>query len=124
MYRVISSRIPHLVSNIRTLHPTVNGTSRLLRHVNASVSARPRPDVHRQFLGHASFFSSRQMMELPGDRKQLAQPAVLHHTAWTLTGLQALIPTAIRVADGSVAMHWSDNRVLYISTLMLYVVKL
>jgi hypothetical protein len=35
--------------------------------------------------------------------------------------MQALIPTAIRVADGSVAMRWSKNLVLYISTLMLYV---
>jgi hypothetical protein len=122
MYRIISSRAPHLVSNIRTLHPTPNGTSKLLRRVDAPVSARPRPDVHRQCLGHATFFSSGQMMESLRDSKQLAQPALFRHMAWTLTGMQALIPTAIRVADGSVAMCWSEHRVLYISTLMLYVV--
>jgi hypothetical protein len=61
-------------------------------------------------------------MESLRDSKQLAQPALFRHMAWTLTGMQALIPTAIRVADGSVAMRWSENRVLYISTLMLYVV--
>jgi hypothetical protein len=124
MYRIISSRAPHLVSNIRTLHPFPNGTSKLLRRVDALVSARPYPHVHRQFLGRATFFSSRQMMESLRDSKQLAQPAHFRHVAWTLTGTQDLIPTAIRVADGSVEMRWNENRVLYILTLMLYVVGL
>jgi hypothetical protein len=79
MYRIISSRAPHLVSNIRTLHPTPNGTSKLLRRLDAPVSARPRLDVHRQFLGHATFFSSEQMMESLRDSKQLAQPALFRH---------------------------------------------
>jgi hypothetical protein len=122
MYRLISSRAPHLVSNVRTLHPTPSGTSKLLRRVDAPVSARPCSEVHRQFLGHATFFSSGQVTGLFRDSKQIAQPALFRHMAWTLTGTQALIPIAIRVADGSVAMRWSENRVLYISTLMLYVV--
>jgi hypothetical protein len=58
MHRIIPSRAPHLVSNIRTLAPTLSGTSRLLRRVNAPVSARPHLDVHRQCLGHATSFSS------------------------------------------------------------------
>jgi hypothetical protein len=124
MYRNISSRVPHIVSKIRTLHPTPNGTSKLLRRVDAPVSTRPCPGVHRQFLGHAAFFSSRQMMESLGDSKQLGQPTLLRPMAWTLTGLQALIPTATRAADGSVAMRWSGNRVVYISTSMLYVAGL
>jgi len=124
MYRIFSSRAPLLVSNIRTLYPTPKGASKLLCRLDAPVSARPRPDVHQQFLGHATFFSARQMMKASGDSKQLVHPALLRHALWTLTGLQALIPTAIRVADGSVAMRWSENRVSYISTLMLYVVGL
>jgi hypothetical protein len=63
MYCSISSRASHLVSNIGTLRPTPNGASKLLRRVNAPVSARPRPDVHRQFLGHATFFSSGQKID-------------------------------------------------------------
>jgi hypothetical protein len=124
MYRFIPSRAPHLVSKTRTLHPTPNGTSNLLRRVDAPVSTRPCPGVHRQFLGHAAFFPSKQMTESLGDSKQLGQPTLLRPMAWTLTGKQALIPTATRAADGSVAMRWSENRVAYISTLMLYVAGL
>jgi hypothetical protein len=120
MYHFISSRAPHLVSKTRTLHPTPNGISKPLRRVDAPVSTRACPDVHRQFLGHAAFFSSRQTMESLGDSKQLEQPTLLRPTAWALTGIQALIPTATRAADGSVAMRWSGNRALHISTLMLY----
>jgi hypothetical protein len=122
MYRIISSRAPHLVSNIRTLRPIPNGPSKLLRRVDAPVSARPYPDVHRQFLGRAKFSSSRGMMKSFGDSKQLTQPALFHHMASTLMGMQALILTTIQAADGSVVMRWSESRVLYISTLMLYVV--
>jgi hypothetical protein len=76
MYRIISSRAPHLVSNVRTLHPTQNGTSKLLSHIDAPASARLCPDVHRQFIGRATFFSSRDMMEPLGGSKQLPQPAL------------------------------------------------
>jgi hypothetical protein len=110
------------VSNIRTLYPTPNRTSKLLRRVDARVSAQPRPDVQQQFLSHATFFSSGHIIESLRDRNQLAQPALFRHIAWTLTGMQALIPTAIPVANSSVTMRWSENRVLYISTLMLYVI--
>jgi hypothetical protein len=120
MYRFISSRAPHLVSKTRTLHPTPNGPSNLLRRVDAPASTRPCPGVHQQFLGHAAFFSSKHMTESLGDSKQLRQPILLRPMAWTLTGKQALIPTATRAADGSVAMRWSENRVVYISTSMLY----
>jgi hypothetical protein len=81
MYRIISNRAPHLVSNIRTLHPTPNGTPKLLRRVDALVCTRPRLDVHRQLLGHATFSSSRQITESLGDGKQLAQPALVRHMA-------------------------------------------
>jgi hypothetical protein len=83
MPRIISSRAPHLVSRVR---PTSDGTSKLLRRVYAYVSTRPCPDVHRQFLSHAAFSSSRQMMKSLGDSKQLAQPALFRHMASTLTG--------------------------------------
>jgi hypothetical protein len=111
MYRIISNRAPHLVSNIRTLHLTPNGTSKLLRRVDAPASTRLCSDVYRQYFGHATFFSSRQMTQSHGESKQLAQPALFRHMAWTLTGMQALIPTAILVADGCVAIRWSENRV-------------
>ncbi|KAH7379143.1 kinase-like domain-containing protein [Phaeosphaeria sp. MPI-PUGE-AT-0046c] len=64
MYRIISNRAPRLAANIRTLHPSVNETSTIRGRVSASVSTCPRPDVHRQFLGHARFASSRQIGEI------------------------------------------------------------
>jgi hypothetical protein len=112
MYRNISSRAPHLVPKIRTLHPTPNGTPKPLRRVDAPVSTCLCPGVHRLFLGHAAFLSSRQMMESLGNSKQFAQPVLFRHMASTLTGMQALIPTATRAADGSAVMHWSESRVL------------
>jgi hypothetical protein len=124
MYRIISNRAPHIVSNIRALYSTSNGIPKLLRRVDAPVCTRPRLDVHRQFLAHATSSSSRQITGLLEDGKQLAQPALFRHLAETLTGMQALIRTATRLVDGSVAMHWSENRVLYTLTLMLYVVGL
>ena len=105
MYRIISSRAPHLVLDTRTLYPTLNGKSKLLRRLGAPASASLCSDMHRPFPGHATLFSSRQMMESLGASKQLAQPAPLRHMTRTLTRTQALIPTAIRVADGSVAMR-------------------
>jgi hypothetical protein len=125
MYRIISSRVPCLVSRIRAPHPILSGTSKVLRRVDAPAPARLCPEVHRQFFGLAKFFSSRQLMEpfVKGNQlAQLAQPALFCHMTRTLTRMQALIPTAIRVADGSVAMLWSENHVLYISTSLLYVV--
>jgi hypothetical protein len=104
-YRIISSR---------TLH-TANGKSKLLRHLAAPASASLCSDVRRPFLGHAALFTSRQMMESLGERKQLAQPTLPRHMTRALTrrqAWQALIPTAIRVADGSVAMRKSENLVI------------
>jgi hypothetical protein len=77
MHRIISKRAPYLVSNICTLHPAPNRTLKLLRRVNIPAPARLYPNAPLPLLGHATFFSSKQMMELLGDSKQLAQPAHL-----------------------------------------------
>jgi hypothetical protein len=41
MYRIISSRASHVVSDIRTLHPTPNRTSKLEDQVSLASHARP-----------------------------------------------------------------------------------
>jgi hypothetical protein len=69
MYRILLSRAPRL-------HLTLNGTSKLLRRVDAPASARLCLDVCRQLLSRATFFSSRSMMEPLGGSKQLPQPAL------------------------------------------------
>jgi hypothetical protein len=81
MYHTISNRALHVVSNICTLHPTSNGIPKLLRRVDAPVCTRPGLNVHLQFLGHATFSSSRQIRASLGDGKQLAQPALVRHMA-------------------------------------------
>jgi hypothetical protein len=113
MYRVISSRAPYLVSKLRTLNPKLNGASKLSRGVGAPASTRLYLEVHQKLLGHMEFSSSsRHRMNAVPRGKRSVQSTFSHYMVRTLTRMQALTPTAIQVADGSVAMRWSESLVL------------
>jgi hypothetical protein len=105
MYRIISSRAPHPVSDIRTLRATLNGKSKFLRRLAAPASASLCSEVNQPFFGHATFFSTSRMMGSLRESRQLTQPTLVRHVIGTLTRTQAPIPTAIRVVDGFVAMR-------------------
>jgi hypothetical protein len=103
MYCIIPSRIPQLVSGIRTLHQSPNRTTKLLRPLGTPAYARLFPDVHRPCVSHARFFSSTPTMDPLIEGKRLTHPALFSHVTGSLMGMKALIPTTIRVVDGSVA---------------------